>query len=241
MGDPVQKDPTPATPISADPEPSLQDSLNFIKRIRIQNNTLKEYDTRSLGGSAQNVYVLYDKDGGIITDNETEPDDYKTLAEFLKETNLTVNNLAPKDHSSIEGIYGLATDQKYGHVKLGYGLKIAEDGSTTLDREAIVSPNDPRLSDAREPISHAASDDSYGLGTSTYFGHIMISDDYDVENPDVEESGADASVAASAFALQQAYQTTQEELSHYSTAEELLGIMTQEIDLAVQNILGTAY
>lgn len=122
-----------------------------------------------------------------------------------KEVTISADNLGAltKTHSSLA-----ATDTVLGHVKGGTGVTVSGGAVNvkygTTAGTACVG-NDSRLSNARQPKTHADANNSYGGGTSTNFGHIKLTDTYSVDTPSVVEYGADTSVAPSAYALQKVY------------------------------------
>lgn len=234
MGDPII--------IKDDPSPALS-SNSVIEQVRIKKNSAGEYNIELLGGDALNIQVLFDNKDQIITDNTVSPSYSIPLAEILNNLSINLNNLAPKYHASTFPEYGVASTSNYGHVKLGYGLKLAEDGSTAIDYNVVISPTDSRLTNTREPISHAfnLNYSNYGVGSSSLFGHVKLSDVYNAFDPDISTSGADAGIAASAYALQQAYNDMTYNLSQYSTTADLIALMKKEINDAVDQLLNTPY
>lgn len=234
MGDPIV--------IKDDPSPALS-SNSVIEQVKIKKNSAGEYNTELLGGDALNVQVLFDNNDHIITDKITSPSYSESLATVLNSLANYLNDIAPKYHASTSTEYGAASTTQYGHVKLGYGLKLADDGSTMIDSSIVISPTDSRLTNAREPISHAfdLDDSNYGVGSSSLFGHVKLSDIYNTLDPDRSTSGANAGVAASAYALQQAYNDMTYNLSQYSTTTDLIALMKKEIDDAVDQLLNTPY
>lgn len=107
---------------------------------------------------------------------------------------------APSGHTSIA-----ADSTTLGHVKVGSGLT-ASNGTLSISYGSTSGTacqgNDLRLFDSRIPVSHAATTTSYGGGTSSNYGHVKLDDSYASIN--TSETAA-YSVAASAYALQQAY------------------------------------
>lgn len=108
---------------------------------------------------------------------------------------------APAGHTTIN-----ATSSILGHVKTGTGIT-NNSGTISVSYGTAAGTacqgNDARLSDARTPKSHAGSTAStYGAGNATNFGHVKVSDSY--ETVDSTATAAN-SVAASAYALQSAY------------------------------------
>lgn len=110
---------------------------------------------------------------------------------------------APAGHTSVN-----ATSSILGHVKTGTGITNSS-GTISVSYGTAAGTacqgNDSRLSDARTPKSHAATETTYGGGTSSNFGHVKLTDTYSVSNPNASTNGAATSIAASAYALQQAY------------------------------------
>ena len=113
---------------------------------------------------------------------------------------------APSSHTSVQ-----ADASTLGHVKPGTGLS-ASSGvlsvSYGVSAGTACAGNDSRLSDSRAPKSHAAtSAATYGAGTASQYGHIMLTDTYSVTTPSASTNGAATSIGASAYALQTAYKT----------------------------------
>lgn len=118
---------------------------------------------------------------------------------------------APVSHASTDTKYGSASLIDYGHVKASDTYKVAiEDGDAehgvVASQKAVndmykdLSTNKETGIASRAPIMHADAANTYGAGTEKLYGHLKISDKYDMEN--VETTGNAASgMAASLFAL----------------------------------------
>lgn len=118
---------------------------------------------------------------------------------------------APVSHASTDTKYGSASIIDYGHVKASDTYKVAiEDGDAehgvVASQKAVndmykdLSSNQETGIVSRAPIMHADAARTYGAGTESLYGHVKISDNYDMEN--VETKGNAASgMAASLFAL----------------------------------------
>ena len=118
---------------------------------------------------------------------------------------------APVSHASTDTKYGSASLIDYGHVKASDTYKVAiEDGDAehgvVASQKAVndmykdLSSNQETGIVSRAPIMHADAERTYGAGTESLYGHVKISDNYDMEN--VETAGNAASgMAASLFAL----------------------------------------
>lgn len=118
---------------------------------------------------------------------------------------------APVSHASTDTKYGSASLIDYGHVKASDTYKVAiEDGDAehgvVASQKAVndmykdLSSNQETGIVSRAPIMHADAERTYGAGTESLYGHVKISDNYDME--DVETNGNAASgMAASLFAL----------------------------------------
>ena len=112
---------------------------------------------------------------------------------------------APAGHTTIN-----ATSSILGHVKTGTGITNSS-GTISVSYGTAAGTacqgNDSRLSNARTPKSHAATATTYGSGTSSNYGHVKLTDTYSVTTPNASTNGANTGIAASAYALQQAYNT----------------------------------
>ena len=112
---------------------------------------------------------------------------------------------APAGHTSVQ-----ATSSILGHVKTGTGIT-NNSGTISVSYGTAAGTacqgNDSRLSDSRTPKSHAATTTTYGGGNSSNYGHVKLTDTYSVTTPNASTNGANTGIAASAYALQQAYST----------------------------------
>jgi hypothetical protein len=114
---------------------------------------------------------------------------------------------APIDHSSEDKTYGGATASLYGHVKLsdGYVLGSSEQAaaadSIAASKKALATVY-KTLNEAKAAVAHAATDTTYGAGSSTKYGHVKVSDTYKTA---ITNGDADNGVAASQKALYNAY------------------------------------
>lgn len=112
---------------------------------------------------------------------------------------------APAGHTSIA-----ASSSTLGHVQTSTGLTNSSGTiSVTYGTAAGTAcvGNDSRLSDSRTPKAHATTSTTYGGGTASNYGHVKLVDTYAVDTPSAASNGAATSIAASAYALQQAYST----------------------------------
>lgn len=118
---------------------------------------------------------------------------------------------APVSHASTDTKYGSASLIDYGHVKASDTYKVAIEGGdaehgVVASQKAVndmykdLSTNKETGIASRAPIMHADAAKTYGAGTEKLYGHLKISDNYDMEN--VETAGNAASgMSASLFAL----------------------------------------
>ena len=159
-------------------------------------NTACQGNDSRLSNARKNPKALTFSDG---TTNTT----YDGSAE--KTVNAATIGAAPAGHTSVQ-----ATGSILGHVKTGTGITNSS-GTISVSYGTAAGTacqgNDSRLSDARTPKSHAATATTYGSGTSSNYGHVKLTDTYSVTTPNASTNGANTGIAASAYALQQAYNT----------------------------------
>lgn len=165
-------------------------------------NTACQGNDSRLSNARKNPKALTFSDG---TTNTT----YDGSAE--KTVNAATIGAAPSGHTSVQ-----ATGSILGHVKTGTGIA-NKSGTISVSYGTAAGTacqgNDSRLSDARTPKSHAATATTYGSGTSSNYGHVKLTDTYSVTTPNASTNGANTGIAASAYALQQAYNTLNSNLS----------------------------
>ena len=127
---------------------------------------------------------------------------------------IALNNAkAPKSHAASDTTYGAGTATNYGHVKLSDTYKSAVSNGAAANGVAasqnalanayaeLTSANTGLAGKA--PNMHAVSEKTYGVGTDSVFGHLKISDAYDMS--DVANAGsAAAGMTASMYALSRA-------------------------------------
>lgn len=83
----------------------------------------------------------------------------------------------PTNHASTEATYGLGGTLKYGHVSLAQTITnptIAEDGIAASPKAVYQF-----VYNGYSPKNHASAASTYGLGSSTEFGHVKLSDSAD--------------------------------------------------------------
>ena len=123
------------------------------------------------------------------------------------------NAKAPKSHAASDTTYGAGNATNYGHVKLSDAYKSAVSNGAAANG---VAASQNALANAyaeltgaetglagKAPNMHAVSAKTYGVGTDSVFGHLKISDAYDMGN--VANAGsAAAGMTASMYALSRA-------------------------------------
>ena len=100
----------------------------------------------------------------IISNIQVNDDILPVVNKEVNIETIDFNLIAPKNHADKNIFYGVATKEKYGHVKFG-------------DQEGLaIHGNDSRLTDSREPLPHASNTDAYGLATDSEYGHAKVVD-----------------------------------------------------------------
>ena len=142
----------------------------------------------------------------------------------MDEINTAVSGKAPKSHASTGTSYGKGTNSKYGHVKLSdsvasetaaasggvaatpLAVKTAYDLANTANTQANTnSTNITQLQEdvkeisTKAPINHASSGTTYGIGSSSNYGHLKLSSSIE------SSSSTDSGTAATPLAVKTAY------------------------------------
>lgn len=156
------------------------------------SNTACQGDDSRLSDARKNPNAVTFSDG--TTNTSYDGSSAKTV------TAATIG-AAPSGHTTVN-----ATTSVLGHVKTGTGIA-NNSGTISVSYGTAAGTacqgNDSRLSNSRTPKSHAGSTAStYGAGNATNFGHVKVSDSYTIVD---SAATAANSVAASAYALQSAY------------------------------------
>lgn len=103
-----------------------------ISKISIKNAAGSGYDTREIGAKGQNIKISYDAQGQVILDvNTTSPISTKSLSKAIQDIENDVKSKAADNHawSDANIDHGKASSSQYGHIKLGKGLHVNQDGS----------------------------------------------------------------------------------------------------------------
>lgn len=126
---------------------------------------------------------------------------------------------APNDHSSEDTTYGIATQTKFGHVKISDEYQAALEHGKAEDGVAVsqyalhavydeilntTSGNTETAVSGRAPTNHASETTTYGAASATQYGHVKLADNYTVGDDESAGSAADA-VGASQKAVADAY------------------------------------
>ena len=170
--------------------------------------TVFDYDNDEVAIKITDIYLdddlekTFDEDYNELKDKvktNTEnigdlTDKVKTNTEDITSLSTSVGNLetnkAPTSHASENSIYGLGSSTLYGHVKVinnltqtnyADGTALSANQGKILDDKIsnCVKNDDARLTNARTPVAHASVNGTYGLGSSTLYGHVKVIDTFD--------------------------------------------------------------
>lgn len=116
-----------------------------------------------------------------------------TVFEQLAELNGGSTEFAPKVHNSTTGsTYGAASTAQYGHVRMASGF--GDSGADVAMPISLGASLNSRVAELEEgggggaggdyaPVNHASSATTYGVGSSSQYGHVKISDMYTTNAP----------------------------------------------------------
>ena len=204
---------------------SLKASLDAINAIVTKNKEdiatkapIAHADAeKTYGGGTEDLYGHVKTTDKYVYTNEDETaptaaDSVAASPKAVADAYTTLDTAkAPVSHASTDTKYGSASLIDYGHVKASDTYKVAiENGDAehgvVASQKAVndmykdLSSNQETGIVSRAPIMHADAERTYGAGTESLYGHVKISDNYDMEN--IETAGNAASgMAASLFAL----------------------------------------
>lgn len=109
-----------------------------------------------------------------------------TVFEQLAELNKGGTDYAPKVHTSNTGAtYGAASTAQYGHVRMASGF--SDSGADVAMPISLGASLNSRVAELEEgggggaggdyaPVNHASSAATYGVGTTSQYGHVKVSD-----------------------------------------------------------------
>ena len=122
-----------------------------ISKISIKNAAGSGYDTREIGAKGQNIRIGYDAQGQVVLDvNATTPIATKSLSKTIQDIENDVKGKAADNHawSDANIDHGKASSSQYGHIKLGKGLSVNQDGgSTDFGATEVAFANDGEKAD----------------------------------------------------------------------------------------------
>lgn len=156
------------------------------------------------GGTASNYGHVKVSDSYASSDGAAA-DSVAASSKALSDAYSTLNSgKAPEDHASTANTYGVGTGTKYGHLKIAdvytSSAGAASDGMAASSK--AVSDSYSALNTAKADKDHASTTTDFGIGTSTKYGHAMLTDTY---NP-TTASDADDGIAVSQKGMKDAYQ-----------------------------------
>ena len=76
----------------------------------------------------------------------------------------------PQNHASTDTKYGTATSSNYGHTKIINNLTT----SSYSDGQALSAYQGYQLNQSKAPTNHASTATTYGVGTSSNYGHCKV-------------------------------------------------------------------
>lgn len=88
-----------------------------------------------------------------------------------------INGKAPISHASSNTTYGVATSSLYGHVKLSNATNSSFDETSGIAATPYAVKTVFNLAKGKAPMTHASSATTYGTGSSTKYGHVLLSDE----------------------------------------------------------------
>ena len=122
-----------------------------ISKISIKNAAGSGYDTREIGAKGQNIRIGYDAQGQVVLDvNATTPIATKSLSKTIQDIENDVKGKAADNHawSDADIDHGKASSSQYGHIKLGKGLHVNQDGgSADFGATEVTFANDNEKAD----------------------------------------------------------------------------------------------
>ena len=125
----------------------------------------------------------------------------------------------PTNHASTDTTYGVGDSNNYGHLKLSDSLEDLysnEAGGVAATPNAVANLYNflQGAESGKAPTYHASSAKTYGVGGSSVYGHVKLSDSH------TSASGATSGVAATPSAVKAAYDLANGKApkSHASTA-----------------------
>ena len=122
-----------------------------ISKISIKNAAGSGYDTREIGAKGQNIRIGYDAQGQVVLDvNATTPIATKSLSKAIQDIENDVKGKAADNHawSDANIDHGKASSSQYGHIKLGKGLSVNQDGgSADFGATEVAFANDNEKAD----------------------------------------------------------------------------------------------
>ena len=112
-----------------------------------------------------------------------------TVFQQLEKLNGGSTDYAPKVHTSATGsTYGAASTAQYGHVRMASGF--SDSGADVAMPISLGASLNSRVAELEEggggggaggdyaPVNHASGATTYGVGSSSQYGHVKISDTY---------------------------------------------------------------
>ena len=106
---------------------------------------------------------------------------------------------APTDHASSATTYGKGTSSNYGHVKLSDATNSSSSTSDGVAATPAAVKSAYDLANGKAPTSHASSATTYGMATSSNYGHVKLSDAFD--DPTLDPSSGVAATPSAIAAL----------------------------------------
>lgn len=174
------------------------------------DGVVRNIQDKSLTETVNTLSLDYQETKNKVTDIEG---DVAELQEIVGESAVTSVNgksgavtldaedvgAAPANHVDVTGGENIK-----GHVKVTTDFSNATENdvvpSAPAVKTAVNNLQQAINSKSTVPTNHASSDITYGIGTSSNYGHVKVDNTYDKESPEAADG-----VAASAYALQSAY------------------------------------
>ena len=153
-------------------EPLQWDSSKSYEPLTIVYNEGNSYTSRQFVPAG--ILISNEEYWALTGNYNAQIEQYRTevarLDERVTQNANGIATKAPISHASTATTYGVGSSTNYGHVKLYNAVGAQIDGGITPKAVQAVQTE----VGTKAPISHASTATTYGVGSSTNYGHVKL-------------------------------------------------------------------
>lgn len=221
---------------NSEQEESIQESITNLQNALNNKAPLKHSSSQTTYGVGNytdyghvKLSVSLDSDSGVSSGVAVAPAAIKTVNDKIITLTENVDGKSPIYHANREDTYGAGSELLFGHLKISDDVTLdsssnegiaASIGAVKVTYD-MASRADSKADSVLEqitscaPENHASSETKYGLASLTKYGHVKITDSYNLDSDSSTAIVPSAKALSTTYSLLTSTNTQIQEIQDY--------------------------